>query len=124
MRSATPTPWPRAPCRSTREPARGRDGPSRGSRTRAAPRPGRPRPRPCAPARFGTRPDPGVPRGGRSRTRVYEGLEQRSDALVLDIGNDEIRAAEDLLVRVRDGDAEAGPVEQLTVVLAVAARDG
>ena len=37
--------------------------------------------------------------------------------------DDEVGAGEDLGVRVRDGDREAGPVEQLAVVLAVAAGD-
>src|SRR5204863_6233851 len=35
----------------------------------------------------------------------------------------EVGTREHVHVRVRDGDAEAGPVEQLPVVLAVAARD-
>src|SRR4051795_7624777 len=42
---------------------------------------------------------------------------------MLDVGNDEVGPREDVRVRVGDGDAEAAPVEQLAVVLAVAAPD-
>src|SRR5207253_10857537 len=59
--------------------------------------------------------------GGRSPRQ--ECLKHLRNALLVDGGTDEVRDLLDPLVRVGDGYAVAGPLDELDVVLAVAERD-